>query len=91
MYTLNDELIKGQSWYKDAVEVLGEEIAVTVEVNGYSYDIDLAENYLGGEGMEGFISEVMGNMVYDSAEGVILKTVDFLLQSNSIDDIEITF
>jgi len=93
MYTLNDELIKGQVWYKDAVEVLNEGIAVTVEVNGYSYDIDLASNYIGGDGLDDnqFISEVLGNVYYDGAEYVILKTIDYLLSGHDITDIEITF
>ncbi|ADH03329.1 gp183 [Bacillus phage W.Ph.] len=93
MYTLNDELIKGQDWFEDAVEMLNEGIAVTVEVNNYSYDIDLAENYIGGDGSDSdeFISEVLGNVTYVGAENVILKTVDYLLNGNRIEEIYITF
>ncbi|AEZ50269.1 hypothetical protein BPS13_0090 [Bacillus phage BPS13] len=93
MSTLNNELIKGQVWFEDAVEMLNEGIAVTVEVNGYDYEIDLASNYIGGDHLpdDEFISEVLGNVHYNGAENVIFKTIDYLLNGNSIEDINVTF
>lgn len=62
----------------EIVEYLMDGGTVNLEIGEYSYEISPAENWVGGDGMEGFISEVLGNVVYDNARYVLVKTIEFL-------------
>ncbi|WP_168898296.1 hypothetical protein [Bacillus sp. ISTL8] len=66
---------------EEAVELLEDGMEVTLECGGYDYEIAPADNFVGGDGMEGFISMVLGNVVYDGAEHVLNKSIDFLKES----------
>lgn len=68
--------------FKEAVEYLKEGCEVTLECEGYSYEISPSDDWLGGEGMEGYISLVLGNVVYDNAERVLRESINFLSKDN---------
>lgn len=73
--------------FEEAVEMLEDGMEVTLEINGYSYDVAPADSFIGGD--EGFISEVLGNVSYDSAEHILRKSIDFLEEDGG--KVEITF
>lgn len=64
--------------FDEATEYLkgGEEVNLNCE--GYSYEISPAENWVGGDGFEGYISLVLGNVTYDNAEYILKKSISFL-------------
>lgn len=64
--------------FNEAVEMLEDGTAITLESDGGSYDIDLAHNFIGRESMDGYISEVLGNIVYSSAKAVLKESIDHL-------------
>ncbi|MDO6628662.1 hypothetical protein [Bacillus thuringiensis] len=67
--------------FEEAVELLEEGLEITLECDGYSYDIAPSEDWVGGDGQEGYISLVLGNVVYDSAEYILKKSIDFLKEN----------
>ncbi|QOV08442.1 hypothetical protein Kirov_243 [Bacillus phage Kirov] len=75
--------------FEEAVEMLEDGMEVTLEINGYSYDIAPADSFIGGDGMDGYISEVLGNRTYDSAEHVLRESIKFLEENGG--KVEITF
>ncbi|MEH6848054.1 MULTISPECIES: hypothetical protein [Bacillus cereus group] len=67
--------------FEEAVQLLEEGLEITLECDGYSYDIAPSEDWVGGDGQEGYISLVLGNVVYDSAEYILRKSIDFLKEN----------
>lgn len=63
---------------KEAIEVLEAGISVYVSKGKYEYEVSPSDNWIGGEGSDGYISEALGNVVYSDAEGVLEETVRFL-------------
>ncbi len=63
---------------KKLLSFLEEGLEITLECDGYSYDIAPSEDWVGGDGQEGYISLVLGNVVYDSAEYILRKSIDSL-------------
>lgn len=66
--------------FNEAVEYLQEGEEITLECEGYSYEISSSADYVGGDVAEGFISSVLGNVIYNNAEHIIKKSIDFLLE-----------
>lgn len=64
--------------FEEAVEMLKEGMEVTLVCKGYDYDIAPADGWVGGDGMDGYISLVLGNRVYDDAEHILRESIDFL-------------
>ena len=64
--------------FDEAVEYLQDGEEITIECGGYSYEISSSADYVGGDVAEGFISSVLGNVIYASAEMVIRKSIDHL-------------
>ena len=46
--------------------------------------IDRADSYIGGEGVDGWISEMLGNIAYDNIERVVDETIEWLNNNNEI-------
>ncbi|MGH0950696.1 hypothetical protein [Bacillus mycoides] len=67
--------------FEEAVELLEEGLEITLKCDGYDYDIAPSEDWVGGDGQEGYISLVLGNVVYDSAEYILKKSIDFLKEN----------
>ncbi|PEV64218.1 hypothetical protein [Bacillus thuringiensis] len=67
--------------FKEAVEMLEDGMEVVLECDGHDYEISDSENWLGGDAHEGYISLVLGNMVYESAETALRESIDFLEKS----------
>lgn len=68
---------------KEAVEHLEDGIEVTLENGNYEYSIAPADEFLGGEGMDGYISEVLGNVAYDDAEDILNESIKYLVKDGS--------
>lgn len=66
---------------EEAIELLEDGMEVTLECDGYDYEIAPADGFIGGDGMEGFISVALGNIVHDEAEHVLNKSIKFLKES----------
>lgn len=64
--------------FEEAVEMLRDGGLITLECDGYDYEISPADDWVGGDGMEGYISLVLGNVVYESAEGILKQSIDYL-------------
>ena len=64
--------------FNEAVEMLEDGIPIILECNGYDYEVSPADDWVGGDGIEGYISLVLGNVVYSSAEDVLRQSIDFL-------------
>lgn len=64
--------------FEEAVELLEEGMEVTLECNGYDYEIAPADGWVGGDGMDGYISLVLGNVVHESAESILKQSIEFL-------------
>jgi hypothetical protein len=75
--------------FDEAVEELEEGCGISLECDGYSYDISPADDWVGGEGMEGYISLVLGNVVYSSAESVLRESINHLSEDGKEVVIEI--
>lgn len=75
--------------FKEAVEMLEEGIGVKLIWRGYEYEVSPADNWVGGDGMDGYISQVLGNVVYDSAEHVLRNSIEFLEEDG--EKVEIKF
>lgn len=71
-----------ESRLEEAIELLEAGIEVTLECDGYEYEVGPSENFVGGEGMEGYISVVLGNVVYGDAKDILEKSIDFLSKGN---------
>ena len=61
----------------EAIQLLSEGEELTLECDGYIYNVGPSENYLGGE-EGGYISDALGNIVYDDPEVIIKETIKFL-------------
>jgi hypothetical protein len=66
--------------FEEAVEELENGYEVTLETDDNYYTIGPADSFIGGEEQEGYISEVLGNIIYDSAEHIIVKSIQYLEQ-----------
>lgn len=64
--------------FEEAVTLLEASMEIVLECDGYDYDVAPADYFVGGDDMEGYISDVLGNVVYDSAEIILRKSIDFL-------------
>lgn len=64
--------------FEEAVILLEADMEVTLECDGYDYEISPADEWIGGDGMEGYISMVLGNVVYDSARIILEKSIKHL-------------
>lgn len=64
--------------FEEAVSCLESGLEVTLECGGHDYEISQADDWIGGEGQEGYISLVMGNVVYDSAERILKESIKHL-------------
>lgn len=78
-----------ESKFKEAIELLEAGCEVVLKSNGYSYEVSPSDNWIGGEEMGGFISQVLGNIVYDDAEHVLKESIDFLAEDGK--EVKITF
>ena len=74
--------------FKEAIEWLEDGLEVSLHCEGYEYEVSGAENWLGGEGLEGFISQAIGNTLYSSAEKVLRESVKHL-SDNGKHEVEI--
>lgn len=63
---------------QEAVEQLEEGVEITLECDGYSYEVSEAHNWVGGDGQDGYISAVLGNRIYNSAEQVLKESIQYL-------------
>lgn len=64
--------------FEEAVEYLEDGLSVTLECDDYEYEISEAHNWVGGDGMEGYISQVLGNVVYGGAKNILRLSIDHL-------------
>lgn len=64
--------------FNEAVEWLEDGGEVILECDGYDYEISRADDWIGGDGMDGYISLVLGNVVYESAESILRQSINFL-------------
>lgn len=69
--------------FNEAVECLESGGSITLECDGYEYGISAADDFVGAEDTEGFISEVLGNVVYSEAEVVLRRSVEHLEKDGS--------
>lgn len=68
--------------FDEAVEMLEEGNDITLECDDYSYEITTADNWRsGGSDLDGFISLVLGNVVYNSAEYILKESIEFLARN----------
>lgn len=69
---------------KEAIEILRDcdEVKLITKDDEW-IDISLAENYLGGEGFDGYICDYLGSVVYSTPERVVNAIFDYI---DSIDD-----
>lgn len=63
---------------EEAIEYLEDGLEINLECEGYNYEVSQSDNWIGGDVAEGFISVVLGNVVYDSAERVLNESIKFL-------------
>lgn len=63
---------------EEAVGYLEEGGEITLECNDYSYEISPSDNWIGGDVDDGYISLVLGNVIYNDAENIIRKSIDHL-------------
>lgn len=68
---------------EEAIVLLEAGMEVTLECNGYDYEVAPADEWVGGDGMEGYISLVLGNVVYDSARIILEKSIKHLESDGS--------
>lgn len=64
--------------FEEAVILLETGSEVILECDGYNYEIAPADGWVGGDGMDGYISLVLGNVVYESAEYILRKSIEHL-------------
>lgn len=64
--------------FDEAVEYLTEGEEITLNCEGYSYEISPSENWVGGDVGEGFISVVLGNSIYSNAEMILKQSIKYL-------------
>jgi hypothetical protein len=69
--------------FEEAVELLKDGCGVSLECEGYYYEISPADDWIGGDGMEGYISSVLGNVVYDSVKIVLRESINFLSEDGN--------
>ncbi|AZU98989.1 hypothetical protein pW2_165 [Bacillus phage pW2] len=69
--------------FEEAVILLEADMEVTLECDGYDYEIAPADGFVGGDGMEGWISVALGNVVYDDAERVLKESIKFLSEDGA--------
>jgi predicted heme/steroid binding protein len=65
----------------EAVAYMEEGGAVRLSCDDYDYEVSSADSWVGGEGHTGYISEVLGNIAYDSAEHVLQASIDHLMST----------
>jgi len=75
--------------FEEAVNFLEEGNEVTLECDGAWYEISETGNWIGGDVEEGYISEVLGNVIYSSAEIVLKKSIEYLSKDGK--EVEIIF
>jgi len=54
------------------------ESVVLVTSEDQDISIDLAENYVGGEDMEGYMCDYLGNVVYSNEESIVNAIFDYI-------------
>ena len=64
--------------FDEAIEYLKDGEEVTLVCEGYSYEISPSEEWVGGDGEEGFISLVLGNVIYMDPAHVLQKSINYL-------------
>lgn len=69
--------------FDEAVELLEAGMEVILECGGYDYEISPADDWVGGDGMEGYISLALGNVVYDSAKIILEESIKHLESTGS--------
>ena len=62
----------------EAIEILESSDYVTIETGESSYEIYNAHDSIGGEDVDGWISEVLGNVVYADIRKVVNSTFDYI-------------
>lgn len=75
--------------FEEAVEQLEEGLEIKLLCDGYDYEISKADNWVGGDSMNGYISLVLGNRVYESAEYILKQSIDFLSRNGKEVEIKI--
>lgn len=63
---------------EEAIEYLEDGEEITLKCDGYFYEISQSDNWVGGDVANGYISLVLGNVIYQSAENVIRKSIEHL-------------
>ena len=63
---------------EEAIEYLEDGLEINLECGGHNYEVSQSDNWIGGDVAEGFISVVLGNVVYDSAEHILNESIKFL-------------
>lgn len=67
-----------QTHFEEAVELLKDGGEVTLECGQYEYEISPSENWIGGDVGDGYISQVLGNVIYSSAKTVLKESIKCL-------------
>ena len=75
---------------EEAIEELKVGGEIEMHCGHHSFIIGQSFSFIGGDGMTGFISEVLGNVVYQSAEHIIRESYNYLVK-NSDREVIITF
>ena len=67
-----------QEFINEMMEYEGFDSVAFVFTDGTRSEIGDSGNYLGGEEGEGFISELLGNVCYDSYESCVYDTANYI-------------
>lgn len=68
---------------EEAVDYLKDGIAITLHCGKYSYEISESDEWVGGDVEEGYISLVLGNVIYSDAKQVITKSIASLSENGA--------
>lgn len=61
----------------EAAQYIKDGGVIEITCGKYTYEVSSAENWV-GDGYDGYISQALGNMVYNSQTEVIEKTIEYL-------------
>ena len=64
--------------FDEAVEYLNEGCEIILRCNGYDYEVSQSENWVGGDISEGYVSLVLGNVIYSDPKVVLQESIHFL-------------
>ena len=64
--------------FKEAIAWLEDGFDIVLICDGYEYELMQADSYLGSEGQDGYISQVMGNIIYKNAQDALQESIKHL-------------